>query len=153
MKNLLLLFLIVSTIGTAQVKDFFKFSTFYTSMSMNTSFVERENYRAVNKGYEDITKINEYDYNLTLGVRKIARFDYETKRQTWYTGTERNTADNVTIGNANGWEYLFNYSFIRSRGEKFTEQNFWVRYLGDWFVAKAQYTDNERVNLRYTSKD
>ena len=153
MKNIILLFLLVSTISTAQIKDFFKFSTFYTSMSMNTSFVERENYRAVMKGYEDITKINEYDYNLTLGLRKIARFDYETKRQTWYTGTERNTADNVTIGNANGWEYLFNYSFIRSRGEKFTEQNFWLRYLGDWFVAKAQYTDNQRVDLKYTSLD
>ena len=153
MKHLLLLFLLISTISTAQIKDFFKYSTFYTSMSMNTSFVERENYRAVMKGYEDITKINEYDYNLTLGLRKIARFDYETKRQTWYTGTERNTADNVTIGNANGWEYLFNYSFIRNRGEKFTEQNFWLRYLGDWFVVKAQYTDNQRVDLKYTSLD
>ena len=153
MKHLLILFLLVSTISTAQIKNFFKYSTFYTSMSMNTSFVEREDYRAVNKGYEDITKINAYDYNLTLGLRKIARFDYETKRQTWYTGTERNTADNVTIGNANGWEYLFNYSFIRSRSEKFTEQNFWLRYLGDRFVAKAQYTDNQRVDLKYTSLD
>ena len=153
MKNIILLFLLVSTISTAQIKDFFKFSTFYTSMSMNTSFVEREDYRAVMKGYEDITKINAYDYNLTLGLRKIARFDYETKRQTWYTGTERNTADNVTIGNANGWEYLFNYSFIRNRSEKFTEQNFWLRYLGDRFVAKAQYTDNQRVDLKYTSLD
>ena len=57
MKHLLLLFLLISTLRTAQIKDFFKFSTFYTSMSMNTSFVERENYRAVMKGYEDITKI------------------------------------------------------------------------------------------------
>ena len=68
MKNLLLLFLLVSTISTAQIKDFFQYSTFYSSMSMNTSFVEREDYRAVNKGYEDITEINAYDYNLTLGL-------------------------------------------------------------------------------------
>ena len=81
MKKLLLLFLI-STICTAQIKDFFKYSTFYTSMSMNTSFVEKENYTAINKGYEDITTINPYDYNVTIGLRKIARFDYETKRQT-----------------------------------------------------------------------
>ena len=153
MKQIIILFLLVCTVSTAQIKEFFQYSTFYTSMSMNTSFVEREDYRAINKGYEDITEINAYDYNLTLGVRKIARFDYETKRQTWYTGTERNTADNVTIGNANGWEYLFNYSFIRNRGEKFTEQNFWLRYLGNWFVVKAQYTDNERVDLRYSSLD
>ena len=63
MKKILLLFLLVSTVCTAQIKDFFKYSTFYSSMSMNTSFVEREDYRAVNKGYEDITKINAYDYN------------------------------------------------------------------------------------------
>ena len=145
---LLLVVLLISCVTPRKccAQEFFKYSTFYTSSSMNTSFVEREDYRAVMKGYEDITQVNPYDYNLTIGLRKIARFDYETKRQTWYTGTERNTADNVTIGNANGWEYLFNYSFIRNRGEKFTEQNFWLRYLGDWFVVKAQYADNERVN-------
>ena len=117
MKQIIILLLLVCTVSTAQIKEFFQYSTFYTSSSMNTSFAEREDYRAVMKGYEDITQVNPYDYNLTIGLRKIARFDYETKRQTWYTGTERNTADNVTIGNANGWEYLFNYSFIRNRGE------------------------------------
>ena len=66
------------------------------------------------------------------------------------TGTERNTADNVTVGNAPGWEYLFNYSFIRNRGDKFTEQNFWLRYLGNVnSLSKAQYTDNQRVGLKY----
>ena len=55
--------MLVCTVSTEQIKDFFKFSTFYTSMSINTSFVERENYRAVNKGDEDITKMNAYDYN------------------------------------------------------------------------------------------
>ena len=157
-KLLLLLVILLISCATpkkccAQIEDFFKYSTFYTSVTTGTSFIERENYIAIDKGYEDITKINAYDYNLTLGLRKIARFDYETKRQTWYYGTERNTADNVTIGNAPGWEYLFNQSFIRNRGDKFTEQNFWLRYLGNKFVAKAQYTDNQRVNLKYTSLD
>ena len=151
--RLLFILLLACTISNAQIKDFFKYSTFYTSMTMGTSFVEQEDYIAVGKGYEDITKVNPYDYNLTLGLRKIARFDYETKRQTWYTGTEKNTADNVTIGNANGWEYLLNYSFIRERGEKFNNQNFWLRYLGDNYVAKAQYTDNQRVDLKYMSTD
>jgi len=162
MKKLLLL-LVVLLISCAtpdkccaqaiEIKDFFKYSTFYTSVTVNTPFTEREDYIAVDKGYEDVTWVSPYDYNLTLGLRKIARFDYETKRQTWYYGTERNTADNVTIGNAPGWEYLFNYSFIRNRGDKFTEQNFWLRYLGNKFVAKAQYTDNQRVDLKYTSLD
>ena len=157
-KILLLLVVLLISCATpkkccAQIEDFFKYSTFYTSVTTSTPFTEREDYIAVDKGYEDVTWVSPYDYNLTLGLRKIARFDYETKRQTWYTGTERNTADNVTIGNAPGWEYLFNYSFIRNRGDKFTEQNFWLRYLGNLFVVKAQYTDNQRVNLKYSSLD
>ena len=36
MKQLLLLFIFITTIGNAQIKDFFKYSTFYTSMTMNT---------------------------------------------------------------------------------------------------------------------
>ena len=55
MKQLLILFLFISTICTAQIKDFFKYSTFYTSMTMNTSMTERENYIAIDKGYEDTT--------------------------------------------------------------------------------------------------
>ena len=153
MKQLLLLFIFITTIGNAQIKDFFKYSTFYTSMTMGTSMAEREDYVAFDKGYEDVTWINPYDYNLTIGLRKIARFDYEYKVKTWYYGTEDNIADNVTIGNAIGWEYLFNYSFIRNRSDEFTEQNFWLRYLGNSCVTKAQYTDNQRVNLKFMSLD
>ena len=153
MKNIIILLLLVNTVCVGQIKDFFKYSTFYTSMTMGTSFVEQEDYIAIGKGYEDVTQVNPYDYNLTLGLRKIARFDYEYKVKTFYTGTEDNVADNVTIGNANGWEYLLNYSFIRERGEKFNNQNFWLRFLSDNFVAKAQYTDNQRVDLKYMSTD
>jgi len=153
MKKIIILFLFISICAQAQIRDFFKYSTFYTSMTTGTSFTEREDYIAVDKGYEDVTQVNPYDYNLTIGLRKIARFDYEYKVKTWYYGTEKAVADNVTIGNAVGWEYLFNYSFIRNRGDKYTEQNFWLRYLGDKCVTKLQYKDNQRVNLRYNSFD
>ena len=149
MKNILILLIFVSSVCNAQIKNFFKYSTFYTSMNMNTSFVERDDYIAVDKGYENVTEINPYDYNLTVGIRKIARFDYEYKVKTWYYGTEKAVADNVTIGNSTGWEYLLNFSFIRNRGNKFIDQNLWVRYLGDRCVTKLQYKDNQRVNLEY----
>ena len=133
--------------------QFFKYSTVYTSFTMGTSMVERENYIAIDRGYEDVTQINPYDYNFQIGIRKIARFDYEYKVKTWYYGTERTVSDNVTVGNANGWEYLLNYSFIRNRGETFNNANFWLRYLGNKTVTKLQYKDNQRVNLEYTSFD
>ena len=140
-KLLILLFPLLS------FSQFFKYSTIYTSMTMGTSMVERENYIAIDRGYKDVTEINAYDYNLTIGIRKIARFDYEYKVKTWYYGTERTVSDNVTIGNAIGWEYLLNYSFIRNRGEKFNNASFWLRYLGNKVVSKLQYKDNQRVDL------
>jgi hypothetical protein len=154
MKKLLILFVLFFNIANAQIfKDFFKYSTFYSSATTNTSMSERQDYIAIDKGYIDVTEINDFDYNITFGFRKIARFDYEYKVKTWYYGTEDNVADNVTIGNSIGWEYLFNYSFIRNRGEKFNDQNFWLRYLGSKCVTKVQYTDNQRVNLKYKSID
>lgn len=133
--------------------DFFKYSTFYSSMNMGTSMIEEQDYMAIDRGYEDVTQLNKFDYNFTLGLRKVARYDYQYKVKTWYYGDEKDVSDKVAIGNAKGWEYLANYSFIRNRGEKFTEQNFWLRYVQDLFVHKVQYTDNQRVDLRYASID
>ena len=67
----------INICAQAQIRDFFKYSTLYTSMTMNTSFIEDEDYMAIDRGYEDVTQVNPYDYNLTIGLRKIARFDYE----------------------------------------------------------------------------
>ena len=146
------IFLLLPFLSLGQI-DFFKYSTIYTSMNINTSMVENQDYISIDKGYEDVTQVNPYDFNLTVGWRKIARFDYEHKVKTWYYGTEDNVAENVTISNAVGFEYLANYSFIRSRGDTLIEQNYWLRYLGKRFVVKAQYTDMQRVELRYNAVD
>ena len=133
--------------------QFFKYATFYTSMSMNTSMVEDQDYVAINKGYEETTQINPYDYNFTIGIRKIARFDYEQKLKTWYYGDEQSIGDYTTIGNNTGWEYLLNYSFTRHRSEKFTNQDFWLRYLGSNCVTKLQMKNDESRDLQFTSFD
>ena len=36
--------------------------------------IENQDYIAINKGYEETTQINPYDYNLSNGIRKVARF-------------------------------------------------------------------------------
>jgi len=146
------LFLLIPFLTFSQI-DFFKYSTIYTSMNIGTSMVENEDYISIAKGYEDVTQVNPFDYNLTIGVRKKARFQHEQKLRTWYYGDEANYTDQATIGNAMGWEYLLNYSFIRTRGDKYTEQNFWLRYLGKSCVTRLEYRDNQRVDLRYISFD
>ena len=133
--------------------QFFKYATFYTSMSVNTSMVENQDYIAINKGYEETTQINPYDFNITFGIRKIARFDYEQKLKTWYYGNEQSVGDYTTIGNNNGWEYLLNYSFIRSRSEKFTNQDVWIRYLGSKCATKIAMKNDEARNLEYIAVD
>ena len=147
-----LLIFVVLTLGTCQAQ-FFKYATFYTSMSMNTSMVEDQDFIAINKGYEETTQINPYDYNFTIGIRRIARFDFEQKLKTWYYGDEQSYSDNTTIGNNTGWEYLLNYSFIRNRSEKFTNQDVWVRYLGSKCVTKLQLKNDEARDLSYSSLD
>ena len=133
--------------------QFFKYATFYTSMSINTSMVENQDYIAINKGYEETTQINEYDYNFTIGIRKIARFDFEQKKKTWFYGDEQSYSDYTTISNNTGWEYLLNYSFIRNRSEEFTNQDFWIRYLGSKCVTKIQLKNDEARDLEFTSLD
>ena len=147
-----LLIFVVLTLGTCQAQ-FFKYATFYTSMSMNTSMVEDQDFIEINKGYEETTQINPYDYNFTIGIRRIARFDFEQKLKTWYYGDEQSYSDNTTIGNNTGWEYLLNYSFIRNRSEKFTNQDVWVRYLGSKCVTKLQLKNDEARDLSYSSLD
>ena len=134
--------------------QFFKYATFYTSMSMNTSMVEDQDYVAINKGYEETTQINPYDYSFQIGIRRVARYDFEQKKRTWYTGSdEQSYSDNTTISNNTGWEYLLNYAFIRHRSEKFTNQDFWIRYLGSKYVAKLQIKNDEVRDLSYSSLD
>ena len=147
-----LLIIVVLGLGTCNAQ-FFKYATFYTSMSMNTSMVEDQDFIAINKGYEETTQINPYDYNFTIGIRKIARFDFEQKIKSWYYGNEQSYSDNTTIGNNSGWEYLLNYSFIRNRSEKFTNQDFWLRYLGSNGVTKIQVKNDEARDLSYSSLD
>ena len=148
-----ILILFIIGLGTCKSQNFFKYATFYSSGSINTSMVENQNYIAINKGYEETTQINKFDYNFTIGIRKIARFSHEQKLTTWYYGNEKSVGDYTTIGNNNGWEYLFNYSFIRNRSETFTNRDFWIRYLGDKSVTKIQAKNDERRNLEYMSFD
>tara|TARA_R100000664_G_scaffold4352_1_gene8878 strand:+ start:692 stop:1726 length:1035 start_codon:yes stop_codon:yes gene_type:complete len=144
-------FLIVAilALSTCNAQDFFKYATIYSSGSINTSMVEAQDYIAINKGYEETTQINAYDYNFQIGIRKVARFNYEQKLTTWYYGNEKSVGDNTTIGNNNGWEYLLNYSFIRNRSETFNNSDFWLRYLSTKCVTKIQVKNDESRDLEY----
>ena len=140
-------------LAQCQNNNFFQYATFYSSFSMESSMIENQDFIAINKGYEETTQINPFDFNATIGIRKIARYDFEVKRQTWYIGDESNVSDYTTLSRYNGWEYLFNYSFIRNRSEKFTNSDFWLRYVGNKVIAKAQIKNDDMRDLSFSSLD
>ena len=147
MKKLFFLLLLFTSICSSQ--NFLKYSTFYASSTIGSSTLEDGMFKVEDKQLIDITEINPIDYNLTLGLRKVARFDYEHKVKSFYDGTESTMANKAPIGNAKGFEYLANVSFIRDRGNEFVNQDFFLRYLSDLYVFKAQFVDNQRVDLKY----
>ena len=121
------------------VDNFLKYSTFYTSVSLNSPFVPQSQWEVdvQNGTFVETTTENELGYNISVGVRKLARFKYQAKGKKFYDGSEKELSDVATIGAVSGWEYLIKYSTIRNFGEEFVDTESWVRYLGDNFVVKA----------------
>ena len=92
-------------------KKIFKFSTFYAAANGGTSISDVETFSVTN-GLETATVKTPYDYNLALGIRKIARFGYENRANTFYDGTESNYSDAATLGKIDSLS--FNISFLCS---------------------------------------
>jgi len=154
-KILYILLLLTTTVSNAQMGfSLFRFATFYASASTAAPFSENQSFIvdgvAGSGQLVEITQVSEPNYNITVGLRKIARFDYQVKKGNFYTGSENESSDYATISNAPGLEYLFKYSSIRNRGMKFKQQEYKVRYISDHYTAKASYVNDGLINLNYT---
>ena len=151
MKKALYILLLITSVANAQV---FRFSTFYASLSTGAPFVENQSFIvdgvAGSGQLVEVTQISEPNYNLTIGLRKIARFDYQVKQGNFYTGSENESSDYATISNAPGLEYLFEYSSVRNRGIQFKQQEYKVRYISNNYTARASYVDDGLIDLKYT---
>ena len=156
MKKLLLILLVfltsclVSKKCCAQIdlKKQFKFSTFYAAVNGGTSISDIETY-SVTDGLSIETVKTPYDYNLTLGIRKIARFGYENRANTFYDGTESNYSDAATIGKIKGAEFLFEVDYRRQEGVEYLDQHHFIRYVANNWVAKAEYLKDGFADVEY----
>ena len=123
------------------VVDFFKYSTVYGGFNLTSPKFEEDRYRLA--VIDPVTGIENYlngevsivredmelkpDFDLSFGIRKVGRFQYEPKRGVknagvggdWYKGTETNFNEAATIGKVRGWEYLIKYSENQRWDEKF----------------------------------
>ena len=150
MKKLLILFLLLPAIVFSQaeeskfkktLKKVFKYSTFYGAVTGGNSISDVDIYSVTN-GLETNTVKTPFDYSIALGIRKIARFGYENRANVFFDGTEKTYGDAATIGRINGFEYLFEADWTRQQGTSFLNQDYFLRYVADRWIAKAEYLED-----------
>ena len=129
-------------------KKYFKFATFYGAASGGTSISDVETFSVTN-GLETSTVKTPFDYNLGFGVRKIARFGYENRAQTFYDGTEDSWSDGANIGKVSGLEFLFEVDFTRQQGNEYLDQHHFVRFVDEKYILKGEYLEDGFADIKY----
>ena len=147
---ILLILLCTTTILNAQinVKQYFKFATFYGAINGGTSISDIDVFSVTN-GLETSTVQTPFDYNITLGIRKIARFGYENKANTFYDGTESSYSDAATVGKVRGLEFLFEVDYRRQEGNKYIDQHHFIRHVADKYILKGEYLEDGFADIKY----
>ena len=151
MKNLLIIiFLLISNLTYCQdfLKKTFKFSTFYIAANGGTSLSDVDIY-SVTDGLQTETIQTPFDYNFTFGGRKIARFGYENRANTFYAGTETSFSDAATICKIKGFEFLFELDYKRQEGVDYLDQNHFLRYVSSKYIFKTEYLQDGFADIEY----
>ena len=91
MKKLLIYIFILcicNTVDAQIIKKFFKYSTIYAggNISMPIQESTKEWYVTKDGRIQDITEVYPFDYTFSIGIRKMARFDYERKPSVFDNG-------------------------------------------------------------------
>ena len=89
------------------------------------------------------------DYSIKFGVRKIARFGYENRANTFYDGSESTYSDAATIGKIDGFEFLFETDYKRQEGINYIDQNHFLRYVADNYILKGEYLEDGFADVKY----
>ena len=150
MKKLLIILFFVPFIGNSQsLKNIFKYSTFYSAVNGGTSLSDDQIWSVTSGALKEEVVETPFDYTFSLGIRKIKRFGYENRANTFYNGTENSYSDAATIGRVDGFEYLFEADFVRRLGINYVNQNHFVRYVANKWVAKVAYLEDGFADIKY----
>ena len=136
-------------------QDFLKFSTIYGAYSLTSPLTKNETYQVTGGKLQELQEELEDHGSLTLGIRKLARFEYENKPGKFYTGAEAPINESVMVGNgmAKGWEYVLEYSQHKQFGEEFDNHEYMLRYLAPKFIFKANYDAMGLEDLEFAAID
>jgi hypothetical protein len=154
MKKILLIFLLVPCLSFGQtlketIKKTFKFSTFYAAINGGNSLSDVNTF-TVNTG-QLVSGVTEtpFDYSINLGVRKIARFQYENRASVFYNGTENTYSDAANVGKIKGFEFLFEGDLRRVQGKNYVDQHHFLRYVADDWIAKVEYLQDGFADIKF----
>ena len=168
LKKIIIGLLITSSLfAENEIWKFFKYSTAYASFSLNAPRHQDDRFAIVgglSTGQLEFKREKrelEPDFQKSLGIRKIGRFKYEPKRGvknagnggTWYDGSEQSANENATFGPVKGWEFLVKWSEGRQWGDDYLNQEYWLRYVGEWFMIKGGYTELGLEDVQYVHGD
>ena len=142
--------------------DFLKYGTFYAAGNVGNAKMENKEY-FVRTNPDDLyaipdvvdeTVYHPYDYRYGFGIRKLARFDYESKPGNFWTGDqniEKQTALSAPTSAVKGLEYLLHWEKERQDGEEFPNKRLFVRHTGKYHIGKFEAREQGNVGFEYTS--
>ena len=145
-------------------KDFLKYGTFYAAGKAKNSYQQpRKDYFLARPSQDDlysgkdrvidVTPYYDFDYTISIGIRKLARFDYEIKATNFYDGTENNIGLSAPTSAFKGLEYLLNWEKERQRGEIFMNTRYFIRHTGKYHIAKLEHREQGNIGFRYESAE
>ncbi len=168
LKNIVVGILLTSSLfAQLGLSNFFKYSTAYGSFSLNAPRYQDDRFAIVgglSTGALEVERTERElkpDFQTSFGLRKIGRFQYEPKRGVksagkggkWYDGSEQNSNESATFGPVKGWEYLIKWSEGRQWGNDYENQEYWLRYIGEWLMIKLGWTELGLEDISYGQGD
>ena len=168
LKKIVVGLLLTSSLFSQEIiLNFFKYSTAYASFSLNAPRHQDDRFSIVGGLSTGVLEFKrdkrelEADFQKSFGLRKIGRFKYEPKRGIknagkggmWYDGSEQSANEMATFGPVKGWEYLIKWTEGRQWGDDYVNQEYWLRYVGDWFMIKGGYTELGLEDVLYSQGD
>ena len=146
-------------------KDFLKYGTVYAAGNIGNSYVTNRPTYFIRTDPDDLYAIPDvidetiyhpFDYRYGVGIRKLARFDYEVKGSNFYNGIgedENNIGLSAPTAAIKGLEYLIHYEKERKRGEEWINSRYFVRHTGKYHIAKVEQREQGNVDFKYFSAE
>ena len=167
---LITLMLLLSSNTNAQFfkdvyKDFLKYGTVYAAGNVGNSYITSRPTFFIRTDPDDLyaipdvideTVYHPFDYRYGIGIRKLARFDYEVKGSNFYNGIgedENNIGLSAPTAAIKGLEYLIHYEKERRRGEDWINSRYFVRHTGKYHIAKVEQREQGNVDFKYFSAE